>query len=282
MILVDFNGIAIATVVINKVIDEEMIRHMILNSLRMYNLKFRKEYGEMILCCDSRNNWRREYYPQYKAGRRKGRTQSDIDWNKAFEILNKVRSEIRENFPYKVIEIEECEADDIIGTLVANTQEFGQYENVKIVSADGDFKQLQAYENVSQFSPLLKKDVVDTSPKVNLRIKIIKGDAGDGVPNVLSDDNVFVEGVRQTPVTKKKLEGIVQDLEQDMVLDTTWYRNFQRNRTLIDLSYTPDRLKTKIINEYEVQKPASNRSLVLPFLINKNMKQLIESVEEFL
>lgn len=282
MILVDFNGIAIATVVINKVIDEEMIRHMILNSLRMYNLKFRKEYGEMILCCDSRNNWRREYYPQYKAGRRKGRTQSDIDWNKAFEILNKVRSEIRENFPYKVIEVEGCEADDIIGTLVANTQEFGQYENVKIVSADGDFKQLQAYENVSQFSPLLKKDVVDTSPKVNLREKIIKGDAGDGVPNVLSDDNVFVEGIRQTPVTKKKLEGIIQDLEQDMVLDTTWYRNFQRNRTLIDLSYTPDHLKSKIINEYEAQKPASNRSLVLPFLINKNMKQLIESVEEFL
>ena len=282
MILVDFNGIAIATVVINKVIDEEMIRHMILNSLRMYNLKFRKEYGEMILCCDSRNNWRREYYPQYKAGRRKGRTQSDIDWNKAFEILNKVRSEIRENFPYKVIEVEGCEADDIIGTLVVNTQEFGQYENVKIVSADGDFKQLQAYENVSQFSPLLKKDVVDTSPKVNLREKIIKGDAGDGVPNVLSDDNVFVEGIRQTPVTKKKLEGIIQDLEQDMVLDTTWYRNFQRNRTLIDLSYTPDHLKSKIINEYEAQKPASNRSLVLPFLINKNMKQLIESVEEFL
>jgi len=282
MILVDFNGIAIATVVINKVIDEEMIRHMILNSLRMYNLKFRKEYGEMILCCDSRNNWRREYYPQYKAGRRKGRTESDIDWNKAFDILNKVRSEIRENFPYKVIEVEGCEADDIIGTLVANTQAFGQYEDVKIVSADGDFKQLQVYKNVSQFSPLLKKDVVDASPKLNLRIKIIKGDAGDGVPNVLSDDNVFVEGVRQTPVTKKKLEGIIQELEQDAVIYDTWYRNFQRNRTLIDLSYTPDHLKSKIINEYQAQKPASNRSLVLPFLINKNMKQLIESVEEFL
>ncbi len=282
MILVDFNGIAIATVVINKVIDEEMIRHMILNSLRMYNLKFRKEYGEMILCCDSRNNWRREYFPQYKAGRRKGRTQSDIDWNKAFDILNKVRSEIRENFPYKVIEIEGCEADDIIGTLVANTQTFGQYENVKIVSADGDFKQLQVYKNVSQFSPLLKKDVVDASPKVNLREKIIKGDAGDGVPNVLSDDNVFVEGIRQTPVTKKKLEGIIQKLEHDAVIYDTWYRNFQRNQTLIDLSYTPDHLKSKIINEYQAQKPASNRSLVLPFLINKNMKQLIESVEEFL
>jgi hypothetical protein len=282
MILVDFNGIAIATVVINKVIDEEMIRHMILNSLRMYNLKFRKEYGEMILCCDSRNNWRREYYPQYKAGRRKGRTESDIDWNKAFDILNKVRSEIRENFPYKVIEVEGCEADDIIGTLVANTQAFGQYENVKIVSADGDFKQLQAYKNVSQFSPLLKKDVVDDSPKANLRIKIIKGDAGDGVPNVLSDDNVFVEGIRQTPVTKKKLEGIIQELEHDAVIYDTWYRNFQRNQTLIDLSYTPDHLKSKIINEYQAQKPASNRSLVLPFLINKNMKQLIESVEEFL
>lgn len=282
MILVDFNGIAIATVVINKVVDEEMIRHMILNSLRMYNLKFRKEYGEMILCCDSRNNWRRDYYPQYKAGRRKGRTESDIDWNKAFDILNKVRSEIRENFPYKVIEVEGCEADDIIGTLVANTQAFGQYEDVKIVSADGDFKQLQVYKNVSQFSPLLKKDVVDASPKLNLRLKIIKGDAGDGVPNVLSDDNVFVEGVRQTPVTKKKLEGIIQELEQDAVIYDTWYRNYQRNETLIDLSYTPDHLKSKIINEYQAQKPASNRSLVLPFLINKNMKQLIESVEEFL
>jgi len=236
----------------------------------------------MILCCDSRNNWRREYFPQYKAGRRKGRTQSDIDWNKAFDILNKVRSEIRENFPYKVIEIEGCEADDIIGTLVANTQTFGQYENVKIVSADGDFKQLQVYKNVSQFSPLLKKDVVDASPKVNLREKIIKGDAGDGVPNVLSDDNVFVEGIRQTPVTKKKLEGIIQELEHDAVIYDTWYRNFQRNQTLIDLSYTPDHLKSKIINEYQAQKPASNRSLVLPFLINKNMKQLIESVEEFL
>ena len=127
-----------------------------------------------------------------------------------------------------------------------------------------------------------KKDVVDDSPKANLRIKIIKGDAGDGVPNVLSDDNVFVEGIRQTPVTKKKLEGIIQELEHDAVIYDTWYRNFQRNQTLIDLSYTPDHLKSKIINEYQAQKPASNRSLVLPFLINKNMKQLIESVEEFL
>ncbi len=174
MILVDYSAIAVATVVINKVNDEDMLRHMILNTLRMYNKKFRDEYGEMILCCDGMNNWRRNYFPQYKANRKKVREESDFDWNKAFAIMDEVREDIKVNFPYKVLSINECEADDIIGTLAANTQEFGNYENVMIVSADGDFKQLQVYENVKQFSPILKKDVVDPNPRLNLRIKIIK------------------------------------------------------------------------------------------------------------
>ena len=283
MILVDFSGIAIATVVINKVNEEDLLRHMILNTLRMYNVKYRKEYGEMILCCDGKNNWRRNYYPQYKANRKKSREESDFDWEKAFAILSKVREEIREHFPYKVIHVDECEADDIIGTLAVNTQEFGNYENVMIISADGDFKQLQIYDNVKQFSPLLKKDVIDPNPRVNLRMKVIKGDSGDGVPNVLSDDDVFVEGRRQTPVSKKKLEAITADLDDgELLYAASWYRNYCRNETLIDLTKTPDRLKEKIISEYDTQDPKDNRSLVLPYLINKNMKMLIESVEEFL
>jgi hypothetical protein len=283
MILVDYSAIAVATVVINKVNDEDMLRHMILNTLRMYNKKFRDEYGEMILCCDGMNNWRRNYFPQYKANRKKGREESDFDWNKAFAIMDEVREDIKVNFPYKVLRINECEADDIIGTLATNTQEFGNYENVMIVSADGDFKQLQVYENVKQFSPILKKDVVDTNPILNLRIKIIKGDAGDGVPNILSNDNVFVEGIRQTPVSKKKLEAISNDLDDgELLREAVWYRNYQRNETLIDLTKTPDRLKKEIITEYNSQNQTENKGLVLPYLINKNMKMLIESVEEFL
>jgi len=283
MILIDFSGIAIATIAVNKVNDESMLRHMMLNSIRMYRTKFKKDYGEVVLAIDSGNNWRRNYFPQYKANRRKGREESDFDWGEAFRILHLVQEEIKANFPYKVIKIDECEADDIIGTLVANTQEFGQYEDVMIVSSDHDFKQLQKYPNVKQFSPLMKKAVVEDNPKINLIEKILTGDAGDGVPNVLSDDDVFVEGRRQTPLSKKKKEAIKEDLsEGELLYAASWYRNYCRNETLIDLTKTPDRLKEKILDEFNSQDPWHNKGLVFPYLINKNMKMLIESVEEFI
>ena len=283
MILVDYSGIAIATIAINKVNDENMLRHMILNSLRMYYKKFKDDYGQMILCCDGGNNWRREYYPQYKAGRKKYRDESGFDWQEAFRIMHLVKDEIKENFPYQVIHIDRCEADDIIGTLAANTQEFGNYENVMIVSADGDFKQLQQYENVKQFSPLLKKEVIDNNPKVNLVDKILSGDAGDGVPNILSHDDTFVNGDRQTPLSKKKKHAIIEDLaDGELLYAASWYRNYQRNEKMIDLSKTPDDLKELIIKEYTEQDPWHNKGKVFPYLINKNMKMLIESVEDFI
>ena len=283
MIIVDYSGICLATILITKNLDEGMIRHMTLNSLRMYNKKFRDDYGQMILACDGANNWRRSYFPQYKANRRKGRDESTFDWNEAFRIMHKIKDEIRENFPYKVIHLEGCEADDVIGTLVEQTQEFGNYEDVMIVSSDGDFKQLQRYDNVKQFSPMLKKFVVDDNPRLNLQEKILKGDTGDGVPNVLSDDDTLVDGRRQTPLSKKKKEAIIEDLaEGELLYAASWYRNYQRNETLIDLTKTPDRLKEKILDEFNSQDPWHNKGLVFPYLINKNMKMLIESVEEFI
>ena len=282
MILVDFSGIAIATIAVNKVNDEQMLRHMILNSLRMYNKKFKAEYGQMVLACDS-SSWRRDYFPQYKANRRSGRTESDFDWAEAFRIMHQVKDEIKENFPYKVIHIDGCEADDIIGTLVEQTQEFGHHEDVMIVSADGDFKQLQKYNNVKQFSPLTKKEVKDDNPRLNLIDKILRGDAGDGVPNVLSHDDTFVNGDRQTPLSKKKKEAIIEDLsEGELLYAASWYRNYQRNEKLIDLTQTPQQLKNQIIDEFWITVPAENTARVLPYLINKQCKMLIESVEEFI
>ena len=283
MILVDFSGLAIATIVVNKVDDEDLLRHMILNSLRMYRNSYKDKFGELVLCCDGKNNWRRGYYPQYKANRKKKREQDTFDWAKAFEILTNVREEIQENFPYKVIQVDECEADDIIGTLCENTQEFGQYEDVMIISADKDFLQLQRFPNVRQYSPLLKKEYKEETPLVSLMEKIMKGDAGDGVPNILSDDDVFVEGRRQIPLSKKKKEAIKEDLaEGELLYAASWYRNYQRNETLIDLSKTPQRLKDQILDVFNSQDPWHNKGLVFPYLINKNMKMLIESVEEFI
>jgi len=283
MILVDFSGICLATILINKQNDEQMIRHMTLNSLRMYNKKFREQYGDMVLACDGMNNWRRGYYPQYKANRRKGRDESTFDWNEAFRIMHTVKDEIRENFPYKVLHIDGCEADDVIGTLVERTQEFGNYEDVMIVSSDGDFKQLQRYDNVKQFSPMLKKLVVEDNPLLNLQLKILKGDSGDGVPNVLSDDDTLVEGRRQTPLSKKKTDAIIEDLSDgELLYAASWYRNYCRNETLIDLTKTPESLKQNIINNFMEQDPWSNKGKVFPYLVSKRMNRLIESVQEFI
>jgi len=293
MIIMDYNGIAIGNIMINKDNDEDMIRHMILNTIRMYKVKFQKEYGDVVIACDGMNNWRKEVFPQYKANRKESRDTSDFDWNEAFRILNTVREELRENFPYKVIHVDGCEADDIIGTLVENTNEFGNHEKVMIISADKDFAQLQRYDNVRQFSPLTKKFVDENHARLKLQEHIIRGDASDGVPNVLSHDDVFIEGLRQTPVTQKKMVEILNHLESwdddyldfhhGELLDTaSWYRNYQRNQRLIDLTFTPQELKSNILNEFNTQDPWSNKGKVFPYLINKRCKLLIESIEELI
>lgn len=283
MILIDFNGLAVATVAVNKTDDPNLLRHMILNSLRLHRTQFKKDYGELVICCEGIGNWRKDYFPQYKANRKKYREQSDINWDEAFRVLGEVRDEIKENFPYKVIQIDHCEADDVIGVLASNTQEFGQYEDVLIISADKDFMQLQKYPNVHQYNPIQKKFYKEDAPKANLIQKIMSGDTGDGVPNILSHDEVFVNGERQNKLSKKKKEEILQDLtDGELLYAASWYRNYCRNETLIDLDKTPDDLKVKIVSEFNDQDQSKNSSLVFPYLINKNMKMLIESVEEFI
>ena len=284
MIIVDYSGIALASIIINKTNDEDMIRHMILNSLRMYHKRYKNEYGEMVLAVDAANNWRRSVFPQYKASRKKNRKESTFDWNEAFRLLNLVREEIAENFPYKVIKVDKCEADDVIGTIVANksTIQFN-VEKIMIVSSDRDFLQLQRFPNVKQFSPLLKKELKEDNARYYLFNHIIRGDKGDGVPNILSNDDTFVEGFRQTPMSQKKVDGIIEDLEQgELLYAASWYRNYLRNERLIALSETPQELKNEIINTYEKQDPWSNKSKVLPYLIAKRCNNLIESVQEFI
>lgn len=281
MILLDYNAIAVGNLVTQKLdVQEDLIRHMILNTIRMYNLKYRKKYGQMVVCCDS-SSWRREVFPQYKHKRRANRQESDFDWSAAFDIINKVREEIRENLPYVVLHINRCEADDIIATLVELTQDFGKHDDVMIISGDKDFAQLQKYKNVEQYSPLTKKMITIDNPKTHLFEHILKGDSSDGVPNVLSPDNTFVDGIRQSPVTKKKIETWVE-ISEDLAtrMDPEIYRNYCRNKKLIDLSEVPEDLKETIINSYESAKPASKLK-VLNYLVKKRCKMLIESVEEF-
>ena len=289
MIIVDYSGIALASIIINKTFDEQLIRHMILNSLRMYRTRYKEEYGELVLAVDASNNWRKTAFPQYKASRKKTQKQYDFDWGEAFRILNKIREEIAENFPYTVIRVDGCEADDVIGTLVAMNPDHNNDFNPQkymIVSSDRDFLQLQKFRNVRQFSPLLKKELSVDNPRVWLQTHIIKGDKGDGVPNILSDDNVFVEGFRQTPITQKKIDNIIEDLEEgELLYAASWYRNYCRNKKLIDLSETPKELRREIINNFMADKPDTRwmrRGKVFPYLVENKCNELIKSAQEFI
>ena len=266
----------------NKVeLNEDLVRHMVLNSLRGHNKKFRKEYGEMVIACDSKNVWRREVFPNYKAGRKATREKSEHDWDTIFSMLHTIKDEIRSFLPYKVIELETAEADDIIATLVKRTQNQvgpNHEKKVLILSGDKDFIQLHG-PNVKQYNPVLNKFVgKGEDPTIYIKEHILKGDRSDGIPNVLSDDNVFIEGRRQRPLSKKKIESWVNEVF--MTFTEEEQKNYNRNRKLIDLSCIPPELEEKIINEFIDVKVAS-RDKILNYFITKKLKTLIEVIDEF-
>lgn len=286
MIIVDLNQVMISNLLMqigkhtNAPLEQGMVRHMVLNSLRSYNSKFRDEYGEMIIACDNKNYWRKQLFPYYKANRKKNIEKSELDWNAIFEIMNMIRGELKSFFPYRVINIESAEADDVIATLVS---EFGSPlntgEKILIVSGDKDFIQLHTYANVKQYDPVRKKQIHHNDPALYLKEHIMRGDAGDGVPNFLSQDDCFVMGIRQTPITSKKLnEWINKDPKE--FCDDRMLRNYARNKQLIDLSMIPENIKEKVMSEYEEQGKKDRKDLFNYFVKNK-LKNLIEHIGDF-
>ena len=279
MIIVDINQIMISNLMVqingrNAVeLNENLVRHMVLNSLRAHNKKFRKEYGQMVIACDSGNVWRKQSFPNYKAGRKANREKSEHNWELIFDILAQVKSEIKTFLPYKVIELETAEADDIIAVLCRRVK-----EKILILSGDKDFIQLHN-ERIRQYNPVLNKFVgKDENPSLYIREHILKGDRSDGIPNVLSDDNVFIEGRRQTPLSKKKIEAWVNEVVPTFTEEQQ--KNYERNRQLIDLNCIPKELEDKINREFENIEVAT-RDKILGYFINKKLKTLIEVIDEF-
>jgi hypothetical protein len=261
----------------NVQVEENMVRHMCLNSIRMYKTKFGSEYGEFVIACDNKNYWRKQIFPYYKANRKKSQAASELDWKAIFECLNKIRGELKEHFPYRIIDVESAEADDIIGTLCHN---FGNTnEKILILSGDKDFQQLQRYINIRQYNPVLKKFITCNDPDKFLAEHILKGDAGDGIPNIFSDDNCFVLGSRQKPMTQKKMDDLI-NLGLDSKLDHPNFRNYVRNKQLIDLTQVPEGIKLQILESYDEQANKKSSNLLNYFIANR-LKNLTESIQDF-
>ena len=279
MIIIDMNQISLASLMMNlninntTEVDEDMVRHMILNSVRMYRSMFKEKYGEVVLTYDSRHYWRRDIFPQYKMNRKKGREKDNLNWNNIFEVLNKIKAEFKDNLPYKFLEVYGAEADDIIGILCKKYPT----EKIMIISGDKDFIQLQKYVNVSQYSPITKKHINGHNPNTYIKEHILKGDTSDGIPNVLSPDHTFTDGLRQRPLSKKKIEAWSKS-ETDMNDEVK--RNFQRNQKLIDLDNTPSSLEQEILQEFN-EAPCGDRSKLLNYFIHSRLKELTESIGDF-
>lgn len=287
MILVDFSQVMISNIMMQlhhnkEEVNESLVRHMVLNSLRMYRQKF-ADYGEMVMCCDGPSYWRREYFPQYKAGRKKAREKSSIDWNAIFNALHTIRDEIAANMPYPVLRIEGAEADDIIGALCKHNgmvvRSPDNDKNIMIISADKDFVQLQRYANVEQYSPIQKKMVVENNPDRYRKMHILQGDSGDGVPNFLSPDNTFVDGIRQKPISKKKMEDWLT-MDPEEFCEGEMLRNYMRNKKMVDFDEIPEPLQNEIVDEY-VCATRNPRGKILNYFIKNRLKTLTESIGDF-
>ena len=282
MILVDLSQIMMASTMMSMEkgqteADVDFIRHMVLNSLRMYRTEYNEKYGELVICCDSPHSWRREHFPQYKAGRKTGREESPLNWTQIFGCFETIKEELKTVFPYKFVQVDGAEADDIIG-LLSRTE--SRNEKVMIISSDKDFIQLHQYDNVYQWSPVTKKLVNGIEPHGYLFEHILRGDKSDGIPNVLSADNSIVDGVRQKPITKKYVENFVLHNAEISGRSEMEIRNFHRNQKLIDLNETPTNLCEKIWEEYQ-KEPQGKRRDLLNFFVEKRLNNLIETIGDF-
>jgi len=286
MIIVDLNQVMIANIMAqlgnhtNTIIEEDLFRHITLNSLRSFKKQF-GEYGEMVIACDDKNYWRKQHFPFYKANRKKAREKSDVDWNQIFNHLNKIREELKQHSPYRVIQVDGVEADDIIATLciefgtILNTQ-----EKILILSGDKDFVQLQVYGNVEQYNPVLKKHIKHTNPHQYLREHILKGDRGDGIPNIMSEDQCIVNGERQKPLPAKKIEFLTGIPDLSTILTKDELKRFKRNEQLIDLHMIPEDIRLNILTRYKEEANKPKEKLVT-YLKKHNLKILLENISEF-
>ena len=283
MILLDFSNIIVGSIMVaHKIPNEErtsedFIRHLVLNSVRNYRTKYKAKFGEIVVCTDNMSSWRKDEYKYYKAHRKIKREKQDkegMDWSALFQTINKIILEIDEFFPYKVVSVPHAEGDDVIAVLAALER-----EKSIIISSDKDFTQLQKYKNIKQYSPIQKKMLSVPDPYKYLKEHIIRGDKGDGIPNILSADDCIVEGVRQKPISKKKVELWMKAKPEDFCKNGMTEK-WERNRKLIDFDCIPSELVKAIVNEFDKEK-APKQDQLLNYFISKRLKYLMEHIGDF-
>lgn len=297
MILIDYSQVSLATILTFKrelkgteSEIKNLIRHVTLSTIKSYKKKYGKEFGDVVICCDGRQYWRKEVFAHYKASRKKNRDASDLDWKLIFDTLSEMREDLVKYFPYKVIHVDRAEADDVIAVMTNWVQEneliqqglMEEPQKVLILSSDKDFKQLQLKMDVKQWSPMVKKFITASKTEIQhwMIEHIVKGDSGDGIPNILSEDDVFVKGERQKTVSAKRLDEFLEK-GVDACRTDQERTNWDRNKRLVDFSYIPEDVKKDIVNAYLNSKPSKDRMAIMTYLMDNRCRLLLDEIEEF-
>lgn len=257
-------------------IDESHLRYNLIKYLKEYEKQY-KSFGEIILAFDSKNYWRKDFFKYYKSNRRKERDKSPVDWNYIHTLIRQFKEEFEKNLKYTVLEIDKCEADDIIAVIV---QTLNKHKNL-IISDDKDFFQLLRIENVSLYKPkkneftnhsdIVKKDIED-----NLKEHIIRGDRSDGIPNILSEDNCLNEGIRQKAITKKFL---VEVSDKDLTIDSIYSDKYLRNKKLIDLTEIPKSIFNLVLTKFKVELQTQNNIDKVEYFRDNNIMSLLNDYD---
>lgn len=276
-ILVDANQIAISHLMVRSKIENgihiESVRKSIIRVLARIHKKFKGNYGDMILCYDDKNYWRRQVFPYYKQNRKTERENSKYDWDKVFSVLNIIRDEIRDNFPYQVIQVQGAEADDVIASLVKLNDERDVPEPTLILSADKDFIQLHKYDSVRQYDPIRNRWIEHEDPVQYLQEHIIKGDRSDGIPNILTCDDAIVTGKPQKKMSRDKITSLAS-MNPEKFTNYIRLRNWKRNAELIDFSKIPEEIEVRIIDIFNTTEPQD--SISMKYFIENNIQELID------
>lgn len=287
MQILDFSGVMLASILRAykeqpKTIDVNLIRHVILSTIKFYNKDFRHTYGKPLIACDTRNGtWRRDFFPHYKIKRSTSRPVPPEVWTEIMTAMDQVKNEIKEELPYPVIEVPKAEGDDVIAVISKSLS-----EPTVIISNDKDFNQLIC-STIHQYRPLNKTLI--KKPESSVACHIIQGDAGDGIPNMLSDDDTFaVSGKRQIPLTAKYRHGLLAEfnnLSNPNNEFNKYHRNLIRNQTLIDFNHIPESLAASILHEFRSQTEDKQgkgyKYSMMGYLIKHKMDVLKEQIDQF-
>ena len=278
MIIIDYSGVATASILgtmyalNSQPLSINLARHTILKAIASYNLMFKKDYGNIVIACDSKYYWRKDIFPFYKCKRAKARDDSDVDWNIVHEYVNTVKEELKEWMHWPVLEVYGAEADDIIFALVPNLN-----ENVMIISRDHDLKQLQTFPYVQQYNPVEDRMEICEDPSRFIFDHIVKGDSGDSIPNIWSAENSFALSIRQKPATQKRIDPIWNN--GNITVPPELQDRYNLNKKLVAYYSVPEDLKINIQEAYN--KESGKKRDILKYFQKFRLRNLTESLQDF-